>query len=170
MTVAWAALLSLDGTEWHGALDTAILNGASGGVEAMEIRISQASPAILIVSYMAINHEQIVSDRHLETLLASLTLTSLQTLMVVACGRVPRGGKKVAIQDVRDLLNDQGFNAGSERMAYRFPGDQQLSDEARKLITQQFARLNPPATYVPASIGTATTNDSPAFRAESGLN
>lgn len=168
VTVAWSALLSINGTEWHEALDTAVVDSTSSGISVMEVPTDQALPAISLVSYMAVNHEQVVARRHLETLLAALP--SPRVVVLVACGRVPKGGKKVTIEDVRNLLNDQGPNFGSERMAYRFSSAQELSDEARKLITQNFTRQNPPVSYVPATIGLGPVSISPAWRAESGLN
>lgn len=129
--VGWKALLTIESPDWHDAVSTIIADASADGYGTRE-----ADPAdyedpevtidLLVVVYLAAQHQRIASEGHLELMLQDVS-AGIRTILLCAIER-SAAKERVSVSDVQDLLNDQGRLFGLDRYAVRHIRADQLSD------------------------------------------
>lgn len=136
--VAWRAILPLDDLDWSDAVDLVIgeLQDEHGPIIRPAIR-EDSKVDLLLVCYLATDHERIVEENLLSSMLSNATDPA--TLIVFGCGKRPRGSD-IQQSDVREMMISQTAGIPSERFFGRTRSVDDFKDQARKYLVSHVRR------------------------------
>jgi hypothetical protein len=136
--VAWRAILPIDELDWSDSVDLVIaeLQDEHGRIIRPATR-EDSRMDLLLVCYLATDHERIVEDNLLSNLLSNATAPA--TLIVFGCGKRPRGSE-IQQSDVREMMISQTVGITSELFFGRTRSVDDFKDQTRKYLVRNVRR------------------------------
>lgn len=170
VVVDWRTVLPIADLSWRDSLDYVV-----GELQEVHGRIlrpaSLAEPRIdlLFVSYMAVDHERIMTDELLLKCLSNVD-AYIGTLILIACDKAKRGSD-ISVDGVRELLILQGSTWGSDQLALRLPTIELFQDHVRACMSSHVRRRSligayDGATETRAEVSPVASEPTTLFRPE----
>lgn len=127
--VEWHELLPFDGFDWQSSLQFAVSVLRNGSPVRFRAQHDESSD-LLLVAYMAGDHERIVQGQTLAAFLGGRADLGATTVVLVACAnRKPA----LPISEVRELLIEQGAGLkGPKHLRSKIPAT--LTEDCRSLL------------------------------------